>query len=277
MSASPQEEVDRRNAEFWAELCGTGLARMAGISGEAPDALERFDDLYFGFYPYLRGYVDRLRLAPGSAVLEIGLGYGTLGGYIADAGVRYHGLDIAPTPVSMMRHRLTLLGGDDASGRVRQGSALAIPWPDETFEAVFSIGCLHHTGDLPGSIREVYRVLRPGGRAVVMLYNRYSARQLYRVDRRRALAALGFGRRRGEERVRADYDSNQAGEAAPHTDFTSRSRARELFAEFRSLTIEAQNFDDIVIRGRRLLGRGTVLRTPLPRLVGLDLYLVAVK
>jgi SAM-dependent methyltransferase len=250
---------------------------MAGIQGDEPDALERFDELYFGFYPYLRGYVDRLGLPEHAPVLEIGLGYGSLGGYIAGTGSRYHGLDIAPTPVSMMRHRLSLRGEDDVDSRVVQGSALAIPWADETFEAVLSIGCLHHTGDLGGSIREVHRVLKPGGRALVMVYNRYSARQLYRVDRRRALASLGLGRARADDQVRADYDANATGEAAPHTDFTSRKEARELFSSFRSLAIEPRNFDDITIRGRRVLGRSTVLSTPLPRLLGLDLYLVAVK
>src|SRR4051794_10759604 len=166
-----QVEVDRENAAFWSELCGSGLARELGISGDEPEALERFDDHYFRFYPYLRGYVNRFDLR-GRSVLEIGLGYGTLGQYIAARGAVYHGLDIAPTPVEMMRHRLRLRGTADEE-RVLQGSALDIPWPDETFDHVYSIGCLHHTGDRGRAVDEVRRVLRPGGVAVVMLYNRY--------------------------------------------------------------------------------------------------------
>ena len=90
-----QAQVDQRNAAFWSELCGTGMARALGITGESPDALQRFDDAYFGFYPYLAGYVDRFDVSD-RAVLEIGLGYGTLGQYLAEQGARYHGLDIAP-------------------------------------------------------------------------------------------------------------------------------------------------------------------------------------
>ena len=71
-----------------------------------------------------------------------------------------------------------MLGAADAEQRVVQGSALEIPHPDGTFGHVVSIGCLHHTGDLPRAVAEVHRVLEPGGTAMVMLYNRHSLRQL---------------------------------------------------------------------------------------------------
>jgi SAM-dependent methyltransferase len=258
-----QVELDRQNAAFWSELCGSALARSLGISGDEPDALERFDAAYFGFYPYLKSYVDRFALA-GRAVLEIGLGYGTLGQYIAEREAEYQGLDLAPAPVEMMRHRLRLLG-QDGSDRVQRGSALEIPWPERTFEAVYSIGCLHHTGDLEGSVGEVHRVLKPGGVAVVMLYNRHSARRLWAETRSRSAAA-----------IRGSYDMNAEGEPAPHTDFTSRREARRLFGAFSRVRIDAQNFDDVSFRGRAV-ARDRVMRTPLPALLGLDLYIVAEK
>jgi SAM-dependent methyltransferase len=257
-----QVELDMQNASFWSELCGSGLARSLGISGDEPDALERFDASYFDLYPYLGGYVDRFDLS-GRAVLEIGLGYGTLGQYIAERGAVYHGLDIAPTPVEMMRHRLRLLGLASDS-RVREGTALEIPWPAETFDFVYSIGCLHHTGDLERSVAEVRRVLTPHGVAVVMLYNRHSARRLWSA-------------RRSDAAMRAAYDENAAGEPAPHTDFTSRREARRLFGAFSRVQIHGQNFDDLWFRGRKLVGRDRLIRTPLARLLGLDLYIVAEK
>jgi len=270
-----QTRVDQQNADFWSELCGTGMARALGISGESPDALQRFDDAYFGFYPYLAGYVDRFEVS-GRAVLEIGLGYGTLGQYIAVQGARYHGLDIAPTPVEMMRHRLRLLGRA-ADEDVVQGSALDIPWPDATFDYVYSIGCLHHTGGLQRAIEEVRRVLTPEGVAVVMLYNRYSARQLWRVDLARVRGLIGRRVGRSAEAVRAEYDSNAAGEAAPHTDFTSRRAVRRLFSSFSHVDIDARNFDDVYRNGKLLVSRARLLRTPIPKLFGLDLYITARK
>src|SRR5262245_59303594 len=102
---APQSVIDSRNAEFWNELCGTALARTIGISDASPQSLRRFDDAYFKLYPYLIQYVTQHALN-GKQVLEIGLGYGTLGQSLAERGADYHGLDIADGPVRMMRYRL---------------------------------------------------------------------------------------------------------------------------------------------------------------------------
>lgn len=75
-----------------------------------------------------------------------------------------------------MSRRLSWLGlPEDHGGRRRCSSCR---FATETFDYVYSIGCLHHTGDVPRSIEEVHRVLVPGGRAVVMLYNRHSLRRM---------------------------------------------------------------------------------------------------
>ena len=92
-------------------------------------------------------------------------------------GADYHGLDIAAGPVEMARHRLASVPGARPE-QVQQGSVLELPVPDASFDLVASIGCLHHTGDLFGAIQEVRRVLRPGGRLVLMVYNRRSLRRL---------------------------------------------------------------------------------------------------
>jgi ubiquinone/menaquinone biosynthesis C-methylase UbiE len=190
-------------------------------------------------------------------VLEVGLGYGTLSGRLAERGAVLHGLDIAAGPVEMVRHRLRLLGRP-ADERIVQGSALAMPFADASFDRVYSIGCLHHTGDLPRAVAEVRRVLRPGGRAVVMLYNRHSFRLL-----------MQHLRRRPTEQLRGAYDSNAAGEAAPHTDYVTRRQVHELFRDFARVRIDARNFDSLPFVPRaRLLGN-------VDRLLGLDLYIVA--
>ena len=270
-----QAETDRKNAAFWSELCGSGIARVLGITGDEPDALRRFDDYYFDHYPYLKKFVDRYDLH-GRGVLEIGLGYGTLGQYIAERGAVYHGLDIAPTPVEMMRHRLRMLD-QEADDRVLEGSALDIPFPSETFDFVYSIGCLHHTGDLERSFAEVYRVLKPRGRAVLMIYNRYSWRQLWRVDRRRLGAAFRTRRIPSAKKIRAYYDRNAAGDAAPHTDFTSRWGARQLLRRFSRVRVQAENFDNVRLAGRWLVRRERLIEGPVARLFGLDLYITARK
>src|SRR5438874_3674253 len=65
-----QQTVDQRNADFWDTLCGWNLAKVVGITGESDDDLERFDELYLGFYPYLEQYVPET--FEGKKVLEVG-------------------------------------------------------------------------------------------------------------------------------------------------------------------------------------------------------------
>jgi SAM-dependent methyltransferase len=275
MSSDLQRALDERNQAFWDELCGTSLARSLGITEITPESLARFDDAYMSYYPYLGNYLAMLPVE-GRRSLEIGLGFGTVGEILAARGAAYHGADIAMGPVAMMRDRLRWLGRLDA-GSVVQASALELPWEDATFDVVVSIGCLHHTGDLPRAVSEVHRVLVSGGEALVMLYNARSLRQLTRVSRERLRA-----RREGANdaaRIRSMYDVNEAGEAAPHTDFVSRKDVRRLFHGFSSVTIDVQNFDRLTLPlGRRRL---TIPRERLlanvARVLGLDLYIHARK
>ena len=266
-----QKRIDASNVRFWEELCGSSIARSLGITTVDNDALRRFDEAYLGFYPYLWNYLSRE--PKGRRVLEIGLGFGTVGHILASGGASYHAIDIANGPVAMMRYRLASLR---RPARALRGSALALPYGDSTFDAVYAIGCLHHIGDLRQGIAEVHRVLRPGGRAVVMIYNRLSLRRLLKVPLKQFwLEAFSGAMTTAAERAR--YDANATGEAAPHTDFVSRREARRLFRGFKQVTVESQNCDDLplLISGRRI-PRAKLLGT-LGRWLGLDLYVVATR
>ena len=186
---------------------------------------------------------------------------------LAERGADYSGADIAAAPVAMMRKRLEWLGRPVDT--VRQASALDLPWEDETFDYVYSIGCLHHTGDLPRSIDEVYRVLRPGGRAVVMLYNRHSLRLRYRSWQFRR---SGMTAEESETALRKMYDADPEGDAAPHTDFVTKADVRRLFSRFSRVRIDVQNFDGFRWNIKREWFLGN-----LARVVGLDLYITADK
>jgi SAM-dependent methyltransferase len=270
---SRQEELDRANAEFWSELCGTLLAQSIGIEDASAESLARFDRAYMDMYPYLGRY---LPWHSGERVLEIGLGYGTVGQLLAERGLDYHALDISPGPVAMMIHRLEMLGVADPRVHVKEGSALAIPHADETFDVVVSIGCLHHTGALAGAITEVKRVLRPGGEAMVMVYNRHSYRRLVMLPRQMLQRGLWRDPRRRNEFVRASYD---VGTAAPAAEFSSAADIRRMFADFSRVRIRRENFDNTALTiARRViyLPREKLLNN-VARVAGTDLYVVAVK
>jgi SAM-dependent methyltransferase len=265
-----QPSIDADNAAFWSELCGSWLARSIGVQDASRSGLQRFDEAYVRYYPYLVRHLRPIIERQG-ATLEVGLGYGTVSGYLAQSGLDYHGLDIAPESVQLVRQRLDLLGVAGAADRVQQGSALALPWEDGRFDALVSIGCLHHTGDLAGSIKEAHRVLTPGGVAMIMIYNANSLRQLMHGGLRSALLrVLG----RDPPAVRLDaYDANSAGETAPFTELTSVREARDLLAIFRSVGIVKENMSAMP---RIRFPRERLLGWPARRL-GLDLYITAIK
>lgn len=276
-SGSLAENIDKANAEFWDELCGSWLAVSLGINEVTPGNLRRFDDAYFSLYPYLSEYFMRESLQ-GKRVLEIGLGYGTLGQALAEKACDYHGLDVAAGPVAMMRYRLSQLEATKWKGNVQIGSVLDIPYRDSTFDYVYSIGCLHHTGNIERSVAEVYRVLKAGGKAVIMAYNKHSFRLLVQVPLMRVLGIFSNMKRYKDinEKIRSLYDTSQDGSAAPHTDFVSPLEVRRIFRRFSRVKIDIRNFDNYSIGGKFLLKREWVLNN-LARFLGLDLYITAIK
>ncbi len=276
-----EKNIEQKNAEFWNELCGSGLAQSLGINEINPENLHRFDQAYLGIYPYLKQYVSEEELK-GKKILEIGLGYGTLGELLASCGCDYFGLDIAPNAVEMMRYRLAQLGENDKE-KVKVASALDIPYEDGSFDYVYSIGCLHHTGNLSKSISEVHRVLAPNGRAIIMLYNKNSFRQIIDVPFKR-LGAL-WSRKQVDsnsyksfaEFVRSLYDTNSKAEAAPHTDYVSTKEVRHIFRNFSHVKIDIRNFDAYVLFNGKIVIHREKLINNIGRILGLDLYIIAVK
>jgi ubiquinone/menaquinone biosynthesis C-methylase UbiE len=107
----------------------------------------------------------------GRRALEIGCGCGSEAERFARAGAHYTVLDLTNAAVSITQERFRL---SNLKGCFVQGDAENLPFRDGSFDFVYSHGVLHHTPDTPRTIREVYRVLSPGGRAVVMLYYRNS-------------------------------------------------------------------------------------------------------
>ncbi|MBM3489276.1 MAG: class I SAM-dependent methyltransferase [Alphaproteobacteria bacterium] len=259
------------NARFWDELCGSTLARTLGISDHSPASLQRFDDWYFRFYPYLARHVPFPNVAD-KRVLEVGLGYGSVGERLARAGADYHGLDIAAGPVAMLNLRLARLG---LRASAQQGSVLDCPFPDASFDHVVAIGCYHHTGDIGRALDETWRILKPGGEAWIMVYHAYSYRRWLRFPattfaqwRWEYLGGAAPGKASAAER-RA-YDADSQGNAAPETAFLSRRQLKQLCARFRGFEARLENaslghLDQLVPRALQLATLG--------RLAGLDVYL----
>jgi ubiquinone/menaquinone biosynthesis C-methylase UbiE len=107
----------------------------------------------------------------GTRVLDVGCGQGIDVANYAMAGARVTGLDLTPRHVELARAHLEALG---LEAEIVEGDAERLPFADERFDRVSSNGVLHHTPDMPAALRELRRVLRPGGEARVIVYNRSS-------------------------------------------------------------------------------------------------------
>lgn len=150
-----------RAVEQWtADPCGPQATDAAGLlAGRREYAPWMADALDYGS-------------AQGLQLLDVGCGQGIDLCEYALAGAKVTGIDLTPRHVELARHHLEELG---LEGEVLLGDAESLPFPDKTFDRVSSNGVLHHTSDMPRALREIRRVLRPGGQAVVIVYNHGSA------------------------------------------------------------------------------------------------------
>jgi ubiquinone/menaquinone biosynthesis C-methylase UbiE len=109
-------------------------------------------------------------------VLDVGCGQGIDLAQYALAGARATGVDLTPRHVELARAHVAAIG---LHADVVQGDAEQLPFADATFDRVSSNGVLHHTPDMPAALREIRRVLRPGGELRAIVYNTLSLHYLF--------------------------------------------------------------------------------------------------
>lgn len=127
----------------------------------------------------------------GKSVLEVGPGSGFAVQLFAEAGARVTAVDLTPWAVETTRARLRAFG---LEAEVFEADAERLPFADASFDLVFSWGVIHHTTDMDRALAELFRVCRPGGRLVLMLYHR---RSLFFVSYRLLARFLPLARRIG--------------------------------------------------------------------------------
>lgn len=200
----------------------------------------------------------------GLRVLEIGCGMGTDGAQFAKAGADYTGVDLTEAAVEFARRRFELF---DLPGTFRTADAEQLDFADETFDLVYSHGVLHHTPNTAAAVREVHRVLKKTGRAMVMLYHRNSynykvnisllrrggahllkwntgVRLIHRVTGEPIESLREHAQKLREARngssSPADFlNQNTDGAGNPLARVYSRREARELFKDFSEVTFRA--------------------------------------
>lgn len=199
--------------------------------------------------PYIFDFA-RFETGRGRDVLEIGVGMGADHCEWARHGPRsLAGIDLTTRAVEYTRTRLALHGFES---RLCVGDAERLPFDAASFDLVYSYGVLHHTPDTPQAIREVRRVLRPGGVARVMIYHRRA------IVGYMLWARYGLLRGRPGRRLEAIYAAHLE---SPGTKAYSLAEARRLFGGFAEVETRVQlSFGDLLLGEAGQRHSGPLLR-----------------
>lgn len=265
------EEKLRAREQWGQDPCGAEYDREHELgTREFFDAIERHRySEYAAWMPRLMGF-ENFRNA---RLLEIGCGMGTDLLQFARGGARCIGVDLTPRSVEITRHRFKLYGADGAF-MISDGERL--PFRNESFDVVYSNGVLHHTPDTAGAIREVHRVLRPGGVAKVMLYHRNSLNYWFEIVLRRGVLGLEFLRGRSAEEIMSRVIEFTDHGARPLVKVYSRKQTRKLFSGFREVTIEVEQLTRAELRFLTSLVSESMLDR-LRRRIGWNVIVTAIK
>ena len=153
---------------YWeAQPCETD---RASSPASTPEYFEEIERARYTTQPFIHSFAQFTRWR-GQHVLEIGCGAGTDSLQFARAGTILSAVDLTSAAVALTRESLALSG---LSGDIQQGDAEDLPFPDNHFDLVYSWGVLHHTPNTERTFDEAFRVLKPGGKITIMLYNRHS-------------------------------------------------------------------------------------------------------
>ncbi|MBM2814555.1 MAG: hypothetical protein HW421_1317 [Ignavibacteria bacterium] len=276
-------ENEEQSQNFWEELCGTNAFISLGLKEINNESLSIFDKWYMEYYPFLYKYL-MLNEINNKDVLEIGLGFGTVGEQLALHSNSYIGLDYSINPVKMMNQRFVWKNITHKAKAI-QGDAKSLPFDDNIFDFIVSIGCLHHTGNTKKAIEEVYRVLKPAGKAMIMLYSKGKIRNniieplfyfvVKTIKKPKTYSALKFNNL--SEFKRALKDSDSDGNVAPITETFSKNEVKEIFSNFSKVSINKENLQDINIPFiNKFINRKKLLNN-IAKKIGIDLYICASK
>ncbi len=196
-------------------------ARPLGVQYQLDDRVEIGSPEFFAHirpwmnpfkFPWIMERIEReAALLHGRHLLEIGCGMGFDSLEFLKRGVRVTASDLTAAAVELTRAHFAVAGVRAEDIRIE--NSLQLSFPDSTFDAVWANGVLHHTGDTARAIREVHRVLKPGGRAIISHFYRRPS-WMYTLSR--------FGRENIEHKEKDP----------PVTDFLTEKEIRAMFAGF---------------------------------------------
>jgi SAM-dependent methyltransferase len=143
------------------------------ISKATPGSAAFFADLDQYHFEKLHHLLRLVRFEDyrGKRVLDVGCGAGTDLVRFARAGAHVSGVDLSAAAVALARQNVAHQG---LEADLREADGEHLPYEDDTFDLVFAHGVVQYTPGDTALVQECRRVLRPGGEAIIQVYNRVS-------------------------------------------------------------------------------------------------------
>ncbi len=185
-----------------------------------------------GGYPFLTRYVDMKGLK-GKKVLDIACGTGVLTEQFCWMGADVTAIDLTPKAVELTKKRLALYG---LKANVIEADAQQLPFKDNTFDFVCAWGCLMHMPKTEKAISEIHRVLKPGGKALAMMYHKDSVHLRYCIQLGRGILRLKYLKYDNQSLINRYTDGAHKG-GNMLARFYSKREFKQLFSAFRGVYV----------------------------------------
>jgi ubiquinone/menaquinone biosynthesis C-methylase UbiE len=164
----------------------------------------------------------------GKQVLEVGCGMGAMASYWAQRGAVITACDLSPISIEQTSRRFQL---SNLTGKILLEDGRRLSFPTATFDYAYSWGVLHHSPNLASSLRELLRVVKPGGEFGIMLYYRKGFLYRYRI---RYIEAFLHGESEFLDplKLASRYTDDEEGEGNPHTWPVTKPEVREMIGAY---------------------------------------------
>ena len=157
--------------QYWdQEACGTYKSVVGALPELSREWFASVEQHRYAMEPFIHTIAE-FPTHRGKTVLEVGVGAGTDHLQWARAGAVCFGVDLTQRAIDTTRAHLTLHGFSSTLQRI---DAETLPFPDASFDVVYSWGVIHHSARPEQIVREIRRVLKPEGMFIGMLYARHS-------------------------------------------------------------------------------------------------------
>lgn len=156
---------------YWEqEACGTQKIVVGEIEKFSREWYEKVENHRYQVEPFIHSAAQFTR-HHGKKLLEVGVGAGTDHLQWARAGAECYGVDLTAEAIETTQRRLETYGFHSNLKRINEE---ILPFEDNFFDVIYSWGVIHHTEHPDRIINEIYRVLKPNGVFIGMLYGRHS-------------------------------------------------------------------------------------------------------